>query len=200
MVSFPKAKALSPASLAAASQSRLKALQRQMWSCSGEQRGRGRGRRKQEGWEGEAVCSHGTEGGTASKSRFWEKPPRVVIGAAWSFLPLSVWEQGKATSSWLCNKRQSPAAWSSHSPWSTTQEEDKQKGGRTQADLRELSVSFHQPSSWVTVYLISLRLSQPWPEPKKTTKELFFTDLNDREKFILVNAISYCKPAPFTAS
>lgn len=90
-----RSKGLSPASLAAASQSRLKALQRQMWSCSGEQRRRGR--RKQEGWDGEAVFSHGAGGSMGGKSHFWQKPPRVVIGAAWSFLAPQFVRKGQSS-------------------------------------------------------------------------------------------------------
>lgn len=155
-------------------------------------------KRKEEagGWDGEA----GAGGGMGGKSCFWEKPSRVVIEAAWSFLAPQCVRTGEIS---LCLAVQQEAktcclaisqSLNHHSRGITS------KGGRTQVDLRELSVSFHQPSSWVTVYFISLRLSQHWPEPKKTTKELFFADLNDREKVILKNVISYCKPIPFTAS
>lgn len=126
--------------------------------------------------------------------------PGWLSGLPGPFWPLSVWEHTMPMPGCAARgKNLLPGHPTVLEP--PPKKSHRQRGGRTQVDLTELSVCFQQQQSgWATAYFISLRLSQHWPEPKKPTRELFLADLNDREKFCLKNVISHSKLAPFTAS
>lgn len=74
------------------------------------------------------------------KSCFREKPPGWLSGLPGPFWPLSVQEQGKAAR----GKDPLPGHLRALEP--ALKEGHRQRGGRTQADLRELSVCFQQLS------------------------------------------------------
>lgn len=71
------------------------------------------------------VCSHGAGGGMGGKSCFWEKPCRVVIGTAWSFLAPQCVRTGESS---LCLAVQQEAKTCS---LATSQSLDHQSRGNT---------------------------------------------------------------------